>query len=101
MVEIKSPAPDTANFFDWLQFVEFVMGFRPLFDIVNGLAKRQNIATDRFRHIQQCSITLLERDFRKKQSPPIRGLRNAQDESGSFFIQYLMLSLTKHEPVEA
>ena len=65
MVEIKSPAPDTANFFDWLQFVEFVMGFRPLFDIVIGLAKRQNIATDRFRHIQQCSITVLERDFRK------------------------------------
>ncbi len=83
MVEIKSPAPDTANFFDWLQFVEFVMGFRPLFDIVNGLAKRQNIATDRFRHIQQYSITVHERDLRKKQSPPIRGLRNAQDENGS------------------
>ena len=83
MVEIKSPATDTANFFDWLQFVEFVMGFRPLFDIVNGLAKRQNIATDRFRHIQQYSITVHERDLRKKQSPPIRGLRNAQDENGS------------------
>ena len=65
MVEIKSPAPDTANFFDWLQFVEFVMGFRPLFDIVNGLAGRQNIATDRFRHIEQYSITVHERDLRK------------------------------------
>ena len=59
------------------------MGFRPLFDIVNGLAGRQNIATDRFRHIQQYSITVHERDFRKEQSPPIRGLRNAQDEDGS------------------
>ncbi len=59
------------------------MGVHPLFDIVNGLAGRQNIATDRFRHIQQYSITVHERDLRKKQSPPIRGLRNAQDENGS------------------
>ena len=59
------------------------MGFRPLIVIVNGLAGRQSIATDRFRHIEQYSITVRGLDIRKKQPPPIRGLRIAQDEDVS------------------
>ena len=73
--------------------------FRPLSVIVNGLAGRQNIATDRFRTFSvfyYCMSAIYEKN-NLHLSAAFEMLRMRMVP----VIQYLMLSLSKHENIEA